>query len=176
MGPKSVYFAGFLKNFISAAVILDLSYYFSAQDSLPYCRVNVKLSRRLRLPRISRQSAHERGKDVSPTHRPPLTPWDTSTHFCQRLSRPLDHSTVGRIKSIANPNDLIGNRTQDLTDCSAVPQPTAPPRAAYSRAGTATVLYIRSLVCFWTIDGSRLSVTFVCLMWFWPCIVVNMWK
>jgi hypothetical protein len=50
MGPKSVYFAGFLKNFISVAVILDLSYYFSAQDSLPYNRVKVKLSRRLRLP------------------------------------------------------------------------------------------------------------------------------
>jgi len=28
-----------------------------------------------------------------------------------------------------NPNDTIGNQTQDLTDCSAVPQPTAPPRA-----------------------------------------------
>ena len=28
-----------------------------------------------------------------------------------------------------NSNDTIENRTRDLPDCSAVPQPTAPPRA-----------------------------------------------
>jgi hypothetical protein len=28
-----------------------------------------------------------------------------------------------------NSNDTIGNRTSDLPVCSAVPQPTAPPRA-----------------------------------------------
>ena len=28
-----------------------------------------------------------------------------------------------------NSNDTIGNRTRDLPPCSAVPQPTAPPRA-----------------------------------------------
>jgi hypothetical protein len=34
-------------------------------------------------PRISKQSAHEGGKVVSPTHRPPLTPSKTpDTHFC----------------------------------------------------------------------------------------------
>jgi hypothetical protein len=33
-------------------------------------------------PRISRHSAHEDGKFVSPTHRPPLTPGDIpSIHF-----------------------------------------------------------------------------------------------
>jgi hypothetical protein len=31
--------------------------------------------------------------------------------------------------STKNSNDLIGNRTRDLPACSAVPQPTAPPRA-----------------------------------------------
>ena len=30
-----------------------------------------------------------------------------------------------------NSNDTIGNRTRDLPTCSAVPQPTAPPRAPY---------------------------------------------
>jgi hypothetical protein len=30
--------------------------------------------------------------------------------------------------SIKNSNDTIGNRTRDLPACSAVPQPTAPPR------------------------------------------------
>ena len=28
-----------------------------------------------------------------------------------------------------NSNDTIGNRTRNLSACSAVPQPTAPPRA-----------------------------------------------
>jgi len=31
--------------------------------------------------------------------------------------------------SIKNSSDTIGNRTRDLATCSAVPQPTAPPRA-----------------------------------------------
>ena len=30
--------------------------------------------------------------------------------------------------SMKNSNETIGNRTRDLSDCSAVPQPTAPPR------------------------------------------------
>jgi len=50
VGPTSVYFDGFLKNVISAAVILDLTYYFIAQDSLLYSRVKIKLSRSLKLP------------------------------------------------------------------------------------------------------------------------------
>ena len=36
---------------------------------------------------------------------------------------------AGRITSTKNSNDLIGNRTHDLSVCRAVPQPTAPPRA-----------------------------------------------
>jgi hypothetical protein len=51
------------------------------------------------------------------------------THFCWRLSRPQGHSATGRIMSMKNSNDNIGNRTRDLPVCSAVPQPTAPPRA-----------------------------------------------
>jgi hypothetical protein len=31
-----------------------------------------------------------------------------------------------------NSNDIIGNRTRDLPACSAVPQPTAPPRTPVS--------------------------------------------
>jgi hypothetical protein len=30
--------------------------------------------------------------------------------------------------SMKNSNDIIGNRTRDFPTCSAVPQPTAPPR------------------------------------------------
>ena len=45
------------------------------------------------------------------------------------MSQPQGHSAAGRIMSIKNSSDTIGNRTRDLSACSAVPQPTAPPRA-----------------------------------------------
>ena len=50
-------------------------------------------------------------------------------HFCQRLSRPQGYSAAGRIMSMKNSSDTIGNRTRDLPTCSAVPQPTALRRA-----------------------------------------------
>jgi hypothetical protein len=46
---------------------------------------------------ISRQSAHEGDKVVSPTHRPPLPHEIPGTHFCYKLSRPQSHSAAGRI-------------------------------------------------------------------------------
>jgi hypothetical protein len=42
------------------------------------------------------------------------------THFCYRLSRPQCHSAAGRIKSMKNSNDTIGNRTRDLPACRTV--------------------------------------------------------
>ena len=78
---------------------------------------------------ISRQSANEGGKVVSPTYRLPLLPGNISgTHFCYRLSEPQGYSAAGRIMPIKNSNDTIGNRTRDLPTCSAMPQPTALPR------------------------------------------------
>ena len=53
------------------------------------------------------------------------------TRFYYRLSQPQGHSAAGRVMSIKNSNDTTGNRTRDLPACSAVPQPTAPPRAPY---------------------------------------------
>ena len=74
---------------------------------------------------ISRQSAHEGGQVVSPTHRPPLPPGNIpGTHFCWRMSQPQGHSAAGRVMSMKNYSDNIGNRTSDFTACSAVPQPT----------------------------------------------------
>jgi len=32
----------------------------------------------------------------------------------ERMSRPQDHTLGGKIKSIQNPNDTIGNRNRDL--------------------------------------------------------------
>jgi hypothetical protein len=49
------------------------------------------------------------------------------THFFYRLTRPQGHSAAGRIISMKNSNDTIGNRTRDFPACSAVPQPAAPP-------------------------------------------------
>jgi len=38
-------------------------------------------------------------------------------------------TALGRIISMKNSKDIIGNRTRYLPACSAVPQPTAPPAA-----------------------------------------------
>ena len=79
---------------------------------------------------ISRQSAHEGGKVVSHTHRPPLPPGNIpGTHFCWRLNQPQGHSAAGRIMSMKNSSVTIGNLTRDLPTCSVVPQPTALPRS-----------------------------------------------
>jgi len=69
-----------------------------------------------------RKSAHKDGKLVNPKHRPALSPeGNTDTHFCQRLSRTQYHSALGRIKSMKNCNDPIGNQTRDFLIFSAVP-------------------------------------------------------
>ena len=63
-------------------------------------------------------------KVVSPTHWLPLPPGSIpGTHFCWRLSRPQGPSAAGRIMSMKNSNDTIGNQTRDLPACSALPQP-----------------------------------------------------
>jgi hypothetical protein len=80
-----------------------------------------------RRSQIWRQAAHEGGKLVSPTHRPPLPPRKYSLYcFCYRLSRPQGHSAAERIMSMKNSNDTTGNRTRGLPFRSAVPQSTAP--------------------------------------------------
>jgi len=40
------------------------------------------------------------------------------------MNRPQGHSAAGRITSVNNSNDAIGNRTRDLPTFSAVPQPS----------------------------------------------------
>ena len=51
----------------------------------------------------------------------------TDHSFCQRLSRPQAHHVAGRITSMKNSCDTIGNRTRDLTAYGAVPHPIVPP-------------------------------------------------
>ena len=66
--------------------------------------------------------AQDGGKVVSLMRWLPLTPGNTpGTHFCWRLSQPQGHSVTGRIMSLKNSNETIGNRTHDLPVCSVVP-------------------------------------------------------
>jgi hypothetical protein len=44
---------------------------------------------------------------------------------------PQGQSAAGRIMSMKNSSDTIGNRTHDLLACSTVPETTAPPRAPF---------------------------------------------
>ena len=63
---------------------------------------------------ISRQSAHESGKIISPTHRPPLPPPQANipgTHFCWRMNQLQGHNVAGRIMSMKNSNNTIRKRT-----------------------------------------------------------------
>jgi len=59
----------------------------------------------------------------------------TGTHFCWRLIRPQGHRAVGRIISMKNSNDIIGNRRLDLPACSSVPKPTLLLRARAALGG-----------------------------------------
>jgi hypothetical protein len=43
-----------------------------------------------------------------------------------------------------SPNDSTGNRTRDLLDCSAVPQPTAPPRTVRFFCQANFMVFIKS--------------------------------
>ena len=57
------------------------------------------------------------------------------THFYYRLSRPQGHSAIGKIMSMKNSNPRPSG-------CSAVPQPTAPPRAPHPTQNITFVLTV----------------------------------
>ena len=81
---------------------------------------------------ISRQSAHEGGKVVSPIHQPPLPQEIFLVLFSVRNS--VNPRAIGRpeeLLSTKNFSDTIRNRNCDLPACSAVPPPNAPPCAPF---------------------------------------------
>ena len=49
----------------------------------------------------------------------------TGTHFCWRLSQPQGHIVAGRIMSMKNSSDAIGNWTYDLLACSSFTEQSA---------------------------------------------------
>jgi len=53
----------------------------------------------------------------------------TGSLYAQEISHALISVTGLKDHVNKNSNDTIGNRTPDLPTCSAVPQPSAPPRA-----------------------------------------------
>ena len=104
------------KNKITAVILL-----YKGKAILLQAWSGPEGSRKLRFPDFM-TTAQNSGKVVSLTHRLPLPPGNTpGTHFCYRLSRPQGHSATGRIMSLKNSNDTIGNRTRDLLVCSIVP-------------------------------------------------------
>ena len=82
---------------------------------------------KVEVPRIFVQSAREGGKVVILRHRPPLPlgryPWYSCLLEVESTSGP---NVAGRIRSVKNPSEPIGNRTRDLLPCSSTPQSTAP--------------------------------------------------
>jgi hypothetical protein len=75
---------------------------------------------------ISRQSTHEGGKVVSPTHRPPLPPkkYSRSTRVPASVRSWVYPRAIVRPTGLCQwkkSTDDIGNRTRDLPVCSAVP-------------------------------------------------------
>ena len=72
-------------------------------------------------PQNTRQSANEGGKVVGPTHRPSLPQEIFVVLISVRGCLPQGHNAAGRIMSMKNSSDTIGNRTRDILACSAMP-------------------------------------------------------
>ena len=71
------------------------------------------------------------------------------THFCWRPIQPKGQSAAGRIMSMKNSNETIGNRTRHLPICSAVPQLTAPPRTPSHQPNLTPYVYTCKYKCLY---------------------------
>jgi len=82
--------------------------------------------RRLRLPEVP-DSRHKKVVSLSSLSTGRLYPLGNipSNHFCWKLIRSQGHGAAGKILSMNNSSDIIGNRTRGLPACSEVLQPIA---------------------------------------------------
>ena len=119
---------------VPIAFIIHLFLYFTVKVKQSHYRPG----QALRVPggwgsQISRQSAQEDGKVVSPTHRR-LYPQEILLVLIsvRGLIRSQGHSAARKIMSMKNSKDTIGDRTRNLPACSAVAQSTALPHASLS--------------------------------------------
>ena len=116
-------------------------------------RLSALRTGRIYLPaQISRQSAHEGVKKyVGHKHRPPLPPKEIFLVLIsfRDQTKPHGHSAAGKIMSMKNLFDTIGNRTCNLSACSALRQSTAPPAACptYSVVQFSFCNRARALIC-----------------------------
>jgi hypothetical protein len=109
----------------------------------------------LRLPDF--KTFGTRRQVVSPTHRPPL-PHEIFLAFIS-VRRPQGHSGAGRIMSMKNDHDTIGNRSRDLAVCSAVPQPLRHHvLQAYRHYSTVCYSYLTGDLILNMIQGTCLAV------------------
>jgi hypothetical protein len=77
----------------------------------------------LRLQYFPENRSTDGGALVSLTYRPPFTPRNIpSNDLYWRLCRPQGPSAAGRIVLIEKRNELIRNRSRDLSACSIVSQ------------------------------------------------------
>jgi hypothetical protein len=82
-------------------------------------------STRLRLPDF-KTIGTLRWQGCQPNAPAALPPEDIpGSHFCYRIIQAEGQSATGKILSVKNSYDTIGNRTLDLPACSEVRQPTA---------------------------------------------------
>jgi hypothetical protein len=93
---------------------------------------------------ISWQSAREGGKVVSPTHRPPLPHKEIHISFRDLVDPRAIVLSEGLCQWKIPITHTIGKRTRDLPACSAVPQPSAPPRATLLSLNSN---YFSNIVC-----------------------------
>ena len=107
--------------------------------------------------------------------RRPWPAWGHSTtgkknknSFLLEAESTLGHSAAGRIMSMKNFNDSIGNRTHDLPVCSAVTQQTAPPRASilikmiWIESNSVITPWKPTGLMLWVIVRGRVSVDHPC--------------
>jgi hypothetical protein len=85
-----------------------------------------EVSRRLRLPDFSRYVKVVRFSALSTGRLYPLE--NIPGTLLLEAESPQGHYVAGRIMSMKNSNNTIGNRTRNLLNFSAVPQPTEPLR------------------------------------------------